>query len=728
MILLSISDWFNSIVESLSSLSPIELLAVGLGIGVILFILIYILIASIYRRKRNKMHFIFIDFDGGLYQGSTDELKMEVKKGDKVDLSTLKPIKDGYNFNGFNFYKKYVHSVIDKNGLAKEQLTVEEFDGEKKDLLEMPNFDVYMVAKYSKVEDLESFNLQSEKYYSDFITIDDIVAEIKHLNEDKENYPHKINVRTLEKYKGVYFLFKENTLVAMLKSYEGITKVYLRTDKDINEKLLNPFYQAEDINDCYFWYSFVVIYNTKMSRIIRSFKEAYDEVDCSISTTSIEFNLILGAYTPVADPVVDRALMLVRKFELDKTKDPVPQYVIDRTLPEDFNLELAKKQTNFEEETDKIVLEEKTILEEEKKEETPEVTEEVVEEVKEEPKEEVKPVEEAPKEEETSEEVEVKEEVVEEDEVVDPTTAPEYDIKEDEVLSETEKEEIKIKRSALRYSREKLCEVVSEDVPQYASIVKRKGNVPYSLKAYEKTYAMVYENRFGLVRIILRLDAETATKVKENHESLKVSRFPIGPFWYQFYFDDSFYKKSEVKWIFERSRIFTKSLIDDENRKRLEEEEKNKVVEEVVEPVNEVKKEVDEVQEEIPFVPTPLNISKEDLIELVKDSDNFETEVKLGKRSNAPTSLKIFGKAYALVYLVGQKGLRVILRLDDKDKDEIKEKHNSLTPSKFPFGFFWYQIYIDDTFTSEEELKDIFEKSRIFSKKLIDQEEANKEN
>lgn len=698
MILLSISDWFNSIVESLSSLSPIELLAVGLGIGVILFILIYILIASIYRRKRNKMHFIFIDFDGGLYQGSTDELKMEVKKGDKVDLSTLKPIKDGYNFNGFNFYKKYVHSVIDKNGLAKEQLTVEEFDGEKKDLLEMPNFDVYMVAKYSKVEDLESFNLQSEKYYSDFITIDDIVAEIKHLNEDKENYPNKINVRTLEKYKGVYFLFKENTLVAMLKSYEGITKVYLRTDKDINEKLLNPFYQAEDINDCYFWYSFVVIYNTKMSRIIRSFKEAYDEVDCSISTTSIEFNLILGAYTPVADPVVDRALMLVRKFELDKTKDPVPQYVIDRTLPEDFNLELVKKQTNFEEETDKIVLEEKTILEEEKKEETPEVTEEV------------------------------KEEVVEEDEVVDPTTAPEYEIKEDEVLSETEKEEIKIKRSALRYSREKLCEVVSEDVPQYASIVKRKGNVPYSLKAYEKTYAMVYENRFGLVRIILRLDAETATKVKENHESLKVSRFPIGPFWYQFYFDDSFYKKSEVKWIFERSRIFTKSLIDDENRKRLEEEEKKRVVEEVVEPVNEVKKDVDEVQEEIPFVPTPLNLSKEDFIELVKDSENFETEVKLGKRSNAPTSLKIFGKAYALVYLVGQKGLRVILRLDEKDVNEIKEKHNSLTPSKFPFGFFWYQIYVDDTFTSKEELKDIFEKSRIFSKKLIDQEEANKEN
>ena len=33
--------------------------------------------------------------------------------------------------------------------------------------------------------------------------------------------------------------------------------------------------------------------------------------------------------------------------------------------------------------------------------------------------------------------------------------------------------------------------------------------------------------------------------------------------------------------------------------------------------------------------------------------------------------------------------------------------------------------YID---YSEEELKDIFEKSRIFSKKLIDQEEANKEN
>ena len=98
MILLSISDWFNSIVESLSSLSPIELLAVGLGIGVILFILIYILIASIYRRKRNKMHFIFIDFDGGLYQGSTDELKMEVKKGDKVDLSTsayIIPFKNG---------------------------------------------------------------------------------------------------------------------------------------------------------------------------------------------------------------------------------------------------------------------------------------------------------------------------------------------------------------------------------------------------------------------------------------------------------------------------------------------------------------------------------------------------------------------------------------------------------------------------------------------------------
>lgn len=725
IILNSVNDWFNSIIESFNNMTPLQMFIVGLGVGVVLLIVIFIIVSGHYRHKRMKTHKISIDFDGGLYQGTSDELVIVAKQGEDIDFTKVLPTKDGYVFNGFNIYKKYVSSSINEKGIIKESLTIEKYDGEKKDIIEMPDYDLYVKAIYSIIQDPEVINLKTQRYYSDFLTLEDLISELKHLNENKDQYPVEINLRNSPKYPEITFLFKNLTLLGFLKNVDGITKVYFRSSSSVDDKLLNPFYEAEDINDCFYWYSFIVLYNTKLSRFIRSFKEAYDEVDSSIPTSAIEFNLICGSLSDLADPLIDRSLFLVDKFEKDRLLDPQPDYVIKRELPPNYDFSILKKEkekSSFEEKTQEIIKEEQELRNKEEIEEADDKKEEVVEEKVEESSET------------KTDEVFTETSEVKQEELV---AAPEYIIPEGTVLTKQEEVEIQIKLTALNYNREKLCDVVMEDNPQNATLVKRFDNQisPYSFKTEDKTYALVYENRFGLVRIIIKLDCDYAKELMTKHELFKESKFPGGGNFYQFYLDNSFTEKEEVKSIFDSSRIFTKKIIDEskiaEDKSVPVEEKQIESSDESVNPNIILKYDIKDGEvltelekEEVKINRTALNYNRNKIVEIA--SEGNDSVKKLSTSEKGPHTLKYMGKTYAMLYENRFGLVRVIVRLNNAEISKIKRKHKYITPSKFPFGFFWYQLYIDSSFYKKSQIAELFANSREFTRLLVEQEQEKK--
>jgi|GEM_PF-3250807 hypothetical protein len=287
-----------------------------------------------YRSKRLHQHTVTIFLDGGKFQGSDEDLVFHAKQGEDIDLSRIVPAKKGYIFTGFNVYKTYVSSEITEGGIRKETVTKEELDGIGKDVVTVPDYDLYFVAKYTPEDALPPQGLLTVPYYPDFLSTDDLISDLKHLNYDEIHFPVRINFKKSAAFPNVTFLFKEETLLGMLLPYKEMTKVYFRTSGDVAPKLLTPFYHAEDINDAMNWYSFIVTYTTKPQRFLRAFIDCYNEIDESDPTSEIEFNLILGSLPATfADPVLDRALALTEQYEKDRTSPNPPSYVKNRDLP-----------------------------------------------------------------------------------------------------------------------------------------------------------------------------------------------------------------------------------------------------------------------------------------------------------------------------------------------------------------------------------------------------------
>jgi hypothetical protein len=335
-------------------MTPWQMFAVGLGLATILLVIIYFVIVSHYRAKRMRVHKIIVCLDGGVFQGSNEDLVFKAKLGSEVDITRIVPTKEGYKFNGFNVYKRFVTSTISKDGISKSTVTSEQMDGMGKDVITMPDYDLYLVAKYSPLPSLPAQNLSDEVYWNDFLTFDDLIADLKHLNYNAKDYPQKLHFREDERFADAVFVFKEQTLIAIIRSYKGISKVYLRTPEDLESKLLSPFYQEEDINDAMNWYSFVVTYFTKPSRFINSFTESYQEVDSENPTSEIEFELIVGSLlTNLADPILDRALALTEQYERDRLLPTPPDYVLKRELPTEFDSDSEERKKILAEEAQK---------------------------------------------------------------------------------------------------------------------------------------------------------------------------------------------------------------------------------------------------------------------------------------------------------------------------------------------------------------------------------------
>ena len=777
-ILNGFTDWLQKVIDAFKDMEPLELFIIGLGVGIVIIILIYAFVAGHYRRKRLKTHKITINFDGGFYQGSCDELVITAKKGEKVDFTNVVPSKEGYQFNGFNFYKRFVASSITKKGVTKDNITIEKYDGEKKDVIEMPDYDLYLVACYSEVRDDETIKLKSQTYYSDFLTIDDLIAELKHMNEDKETYPDTINIVTSDKEPNLTFIFKELTIVGFLKNVRGITKVFLRTSDEVDDKLLNPFYQAEDINDCYNWYSFVIMYNTKLSRFIRSFEESYKQIDCSHKTTSIEFNMICASLSRLADPVVDRTLMLVEKYEKDRLLDPQPEYVKNRELPPNEEIvEEKEDDLTFEERTSIILKgdvvgqdeEDVSELDEAVMSTDNELTDEKIQQVfggkveGEEEEEDFMDRElevkkdsddgsvpylgeefEKPEEEETlvsetfsdktavndnlGEEVtELKNEEAEttdaaEEEIVEPNEEKTDESKEEVESTEPESTETEVKEDEVQEPEEEEKQASADEIIENIEEEheKKEKQIEKMFPKLDDPLRYARKVRPAITPLkVKHVDGETVSelapddsnKAKEPVKPLTPIRKPSKPV-NKFTYD--------VNAIMEELTKITVAKYEDND--------------EVVDPndslaydVKEDEKLTDTEKKELEIKRSALNYDREKLIELAMKGNEDKIELVKRKASkNSPYTLKTSNKTYAMIYENRFGLVRVILRLDDDTAKDLSKIHPNIIRSKFPMGFFWYQVYLDDTFYKKSEITWLLDRSRIFAEKLIEQEEEAK--
>lgn len=474
--------------ESFKNMDFWTLFSICFGISVIIAAVIITLVLYFVRLKRVKNHKIIIVMDGGVYQNSSNELIIKAKVGKEVDISSIKPYKEGYVFTGFNAYKKYVSSTITSNGITKQSITKEILDGIDKSIILMPNHDIYLVAKYTALFDANSLGLIKQTYYPSFLTYEDLISEIKHLNYNNQIFIEPINIYTSKVEDEFTYIYKNETLFMMIRNYKGLNKIYLRTNKNEKEILINDFFQIEDINDSYSWFSFIVMYNTNMSLFLNLVKDSYLDVDSSCPTSKTELKLIVSSINLLADPVLDRALLLTNKYLEDRENNVEIDYVKNRDLPILNNEQVNENGTT---------------------------------------------------------------QVVDADGEVFTIT---------DQLTEIEKEELNIKKTTLGFNKKTFTDFILENSNvKLDAKIRESTNLPTSLKYKNSTYFMVYQNRFGLVRVIVKLNKEYGDNLAQKHEKFVKSAFPITNDWYQFYLDDSFTSLDELIDIIKTCTNFNKS-------------------------------------------------------------------------------------------------------------------------------------------------------------------------
>lgn len=576
------------------------------AISVIFCILFVIIFIYIRRSKKLKNHKIIVLMDGGIYQNSSNELILQSKVGVEVDISKIKPYKEGYSFNGFNIYRRYISSTVTSKGVIKQSVSREILDGVDKNVIIMPNYDIYLVAKYTPLIEDDVNVLIKHTYYDSFLTYEDLISELKHLNYNNDTFKQTINIYNSKTDKEFTYVFKQDTLFMMIRNYCGLNKVYLRTNKNEDELLLNNFFQIEDLNDSYSWYSFIVLYNTSMSLFLNLVKESYLLVDESLPTNKTELKLIVSSINLFSDPVLDRALLLtdnylkenknksilnennkeagkekVEEVNFSKVEEEVKDTKKEAELESNSKQEVNKNEDN---ELDYNTDDNKEVNEDSGS--SNQVNEEIVDESYSNVEEnslnqDNQSVEEANLNQEIdNSSIENSEEVVsnteddqslnhedlnkdnkslEEEKDTDNKNIQEVETIEvkdadgqvhvvENNLTDIEKEELNIKKTKLKFNKKSFVDFILENSCIDLEVKKRKtDNLPYSLNYKKSTYFMVYENRFGLVRVLVKLDKEVGDELVKLHHNFTKASFPITSNWYQFYLDDTFSYIDELK-------------------------------------------------------------------------------------------------------------------------------------------------------------------------------------
>ncbi len=539
------------------------------AVSVIICILFVIIFIYVRRAKKLKNHKIIVLMDGGIYQNSSNELILKSKVGVEVDISKIKPYKEGYSFNGFNIYRRYISSTVTSKGIVKQSVSREILDGVDKNIIIMPNYDIYLVAKYTPLIEDDVNVLIKHTYYNSFLTYEDLISEIKHLNYNNSTFKQTINIFNSKTDKEFTYIFKQDTLFMMIRSYSGLNKVYLRTNKNEDELILNDFFQIEDLNDSYSWYSFIVTYNTNMSLFLNLVKESYLLVDESIPTSKTELKLIVSSINLFSDPVLDRALLLTENHlkgsnesnvdYLKKEENQVDEEIkqdshqdekkVDKEEPIPETVENEKVEENIQENSetkqeDNLEQKDNSQIQENQSETDKELDNQTASEPTQEETPKVENVDEQPLVEETHNEIETIE--------VEDADGEKHLVENN--LTDIEKEELNIKKTKLKFTKKSFVDFILENSSIPLEVKKRKtDNLPYSLVNGKSTYFMVYENRFGLVRVLVKLEKEVGDELVNLHANFTKASFPITSNWYQFYLDETFSSIDELKDIVNKS-------------------------------------------------------------------------------------------------------------------------------------------------------------------------------
>jgi len=112
-------------------------------------------------------------------------------------------------------------------------------------------------------------------------------------------------------------------------------------------------------------------------------------------------------------------------------------------------------------------------------------------------------------------------------------------------------------------------------------------------------------------------------------------------------------------------------------------------------------------------------ITRREIVDEVKSSENLDiTVVERPFLPQLPTSLRYKKKTFAMLYAT-DKGVLMIVKLDDNYAHELAYKYPGIRRAHFPQAPNWYHIPVEDAFTDKEEIyRILFEACSFIDDKL----------
>jgi len=272
-----------------------------------------------------------------------------------------------------------------------------------------------------------------------------------------------------------------------------------------------------------------------------------------------------------------------------------------------------------------------------------------------------------------------------------------------------------------------------------AALLRKKKHFCDSLRCGEWCFALMYE-RFNVIKLTLRLDAETAGKIAAEHTAFRIALFPKGEFWYDLIVDSSFVSKREVYDIIDAAYAFVLGRYyrkendvykTDIAAARADASEIESVVAENADtPDPAFDTAVEEYAEALKTFrqkhKLPFRMTRKRLLDYAKRSLCDEGgEVIVRPKRCLPASLNSNGKTYALVYdklCSGQTApdesvksyVSLTVRISDVYAAWLALRHPEVCRARFPKNRNWYVVPVDGSFRSAQMVYRVLKRAKKF--------------
>lgn len=263
-----------------------------------------------------------------------------------------------------------------------------------------------------------------------------------------------------------------------------------------------------------------------------------------------------------------------------------------------------------------------------------------------------------------------------------------------------------------------------------------------SLKCGKWTFALLKEKK-DVLKLTARMNEEMANHMRASgHEAVR-SLFPKGEYWYDVVIDTSFDSKREVYSYLEEWYFFVLGLYYTYNTAKddYETDEAAAIKDEndIASDIKANEKTKDELFDEKIKVFTAavkafkdsikleFSMSKQKITDHIKETQPESCTIVEREKTKTglilPNSFNWNNRTYLMVY--EKKGVvKMVCRCSDAYADNLSLTHVEVCRSRFPKGKNWYDVVIDGTFSTEQEVWDIIEACREF---VIASNEQNQE-